>query len=321
MNPASNILELLNSTLKAISDNFGSSLSVIYETSKTQGFQFMSGCNIESPSHAEYLIKLMKKQAEDSLQNQKITYAYFESSKILYFIPIAAEKIFGVLVLGFNNELNIYESEMLESVSGILSSVIDRFFLQQQINQQYLSTVKSLVVAIEAKDVYTQGHSQRVSDYSRVIGKHMKLSDIEIKELEITGLVHDIGKIGISDQLLTKPAKLTDAEFDSMRQHPEIGEKILQPLDVSENIMLGTLLHHKRYDLQGYPLKANIDKLPLVPAIIGVADAFDAMTSERSYKKTISKQNAVTELKISRGTQFHPDIVDIVEELVSSKKL
>lgn len=321
MNPASNILELLNSTLKAISDNFGSNQSIIYEASKSQGFRFMSGYNIESQSHAEHLIKLMKKQAEDSLQYQKITYTYIENAKTLYFVPIATEKVFGVLVLGFNSELNSHETEMLDSASGILSSVIDRFFLQQQINQQYLSTVKSLVVAIEAKDVYTQGHSQRVADYAKVIGKHMKLSDVEIKELEVTGLVHDIGKIGISDQLLTKPAKLTDAEFDVMRQHPEIGEKILQPLDVSENIMLGTLLHHKRFDLAGYPAKANINKLPLVPAIIGVADAFDAMTSERSYKKTISKQNAVTELKIFRGTQFHPDIVDIVEELVSYKKL
>ncbi|MDF2840768.1 MAG: putative sensor protein, partial [Clostridia bacterium] len=155
----------------------------------------------------------------------------------------------------------------------------------------------------------------------KIIGKHLMLRGEQLKELEITGLVHDVGKIGISDQLLTKPNKLTDIEFDSIKQHPEIGIKILQPLNVSENVMMGTLLHHKRYDLTGYPLGDNIDKLPLVPAIIGVADSFDAMTSERSYKKTMTKQNAIIELKKFRGTQFHPEIVDVVEELVSVNKL
>ena len=321
ISPTSNILDLLNSSLKAIGDNLGSNLCIFYEANKSQGFQFLCGYNMESANHAACIIKLIKKQAEDSLQNQKITFSKLESSLLMYIIPLVNDKSFGILALGFDRELNEYELEILESVSGILSSSINRFYLQKQIDQQYFSTVKSLVVAIEAKDVYTQGHSQRVADYSKIIGKHLKFKDAEIKELEVTGLVHDIGKIGINDYLLTKSDKLTEAEFDSIKQHPEIGSKILMPLNVSESIMLGTLLHHKRYDLTGYPVNYYIDKLPLVPSIIGVADAFDAMTSERSYKKTISKQNAVEELKRFRGTQFQPDIVDIIEELVSGNKL
>ena len=321
MSPASNILELLNSTLEAISENLGANHCIIYEANKSQGFIFLSGYNIEGSNHADTLIKILQKQAEDSLQYQKITFESIEPSKIVYLIPLVSEQRACILALSFENELNGFEIELLESLSGMLSTAFDRFYLQQQINQQYFSTVKSLVVAIEAKDVYTQGHSQRVADYSKIIGMHLKLKDTEIKELEVTGLVHDIGKIGISDQLLTKPDRLTDTEFDFMRQHPEIGSKILEPLNVSQNIMLGTLLHHKRYDLSGYPSKADIDKLPLVPAIIGVADAYDAMTSERSYKKTITKQSAVAELKKFRGTQFHPGIVDIVEELISNNKL
>lgn len=321
ISPTSNILELLNSNLEAIGDNLGSNLCIIYEANKALGFQFLCGYHIESTNHAESLIKVIKIQAETSLQYQKITFVQIESSILVYLIPLVNGKSFGILVLGFDRELNEYELEILESVSGILSSSINRFYLQKQIDQQYFSTVKSLVVAIEAKDMYTQGHSQRVADYSKIIGKHLKFKDEEIKELEVTGLVHDIGKIGINDQLLTKSDKLTEAEFDSIKQHPEIGSKILMPLNVSESIMLGTLLHHKRYDLTGYPDNYYIDKLPLVPSIIGVADAFDAMTSERSYKKTITKQNAVEELKKFRGTQFQPNIVDIIEELVNSNKL
>lgn len=321
LSPAGTITELLENTICVLGESVGSNLCGIYEVNKSHGFRFICGHKLENSSEADFLIQLTRKNAEDSLKCRKITFVYAEKAKILYFIPLITDRTYGVLIMGFGKEIDSFEMEILESVGGILSSAIDRFFLQQQINQQYFSTVKSLVVAIEAKDLYTQGHSQRVSEYSKIIGKHMMLKEEEIKELEITGLVHDVGKIGISDQLLTKSNKLTEIEFDSIRQHPEIGVKILQPLNVSENVMLGTLLHHKRYDLKGYPLETNIDKLPLVPAIIGVADSFDAMTSERSYKKTMSKQNAIIELKQFRGTQFHPDIVDIVEELVSCNKL
>jgi HD-GYP domain-containing protein (c-di-GMP phosphodiesterase class II) len=312
---------MLENTLEVIGDSIGCNLCAIYEASKSHGFRFMCGYKLEDPSDGDCLVQLTKEHAENALQYQKITFTYLDSSNILYFIPLSTDRTYGVLMLGFDKELDAFDMEIFESISDILSAAMDRFFLQQQINQQYFSTVKSLVVAIEAKDVYTQGHSQRVSEYSKIIGKHLMLRGEQLKELEITGLVHDVGKIGISDQLLTKPNKLTDIEFDSIKQHPEIGIKILQPLNVSENVMMGTLLHHKRYDLTGYPLGDNIDKLPLVPAIIGVADSFDAMTSERSYKKTMTKQNAIIELKKFRGTQFHPEIVDVVEELVSVNKL
>ncbi|OGO78352.1 MAG: hypothetical protein A2Y23_09300 [Clostridiales bacterium GWB2_37_7] len=321
LNPASNIIELLENTLRVMGDSLGTNLCAIYEASRSDGFRFMCGYKLESSCEADCLIQLVRKHAEDSLQNHKITFTHIEGSKLLYIMPLITDRTLGVIILGFNNEIHTNEMEILASISDILSTTIDRFFLQQQISRQYFSTVKSLVVAIEAKDVYTQGHSQRVSEYSKIIGRHLMLKDEVIKEIEITGLVHDVGKIGVSDQLLTKPNRLTDAEFDSISQHPEIGVKILQPLNVSENVMLGTFLHHKRYDLKGYPLEAGIDKLPLIPAIIGVADSFDAMTSERSYKKAMTKQNAVAELKLFRGTQFHPDIVDIVEELIDSNKL
>lgn len=254
----------------------------------------------------------------DTILNQQSNYISTESLENIYYIPIGKTQSPMALIFNFKKRLELESIELLESIGGMLASEIEKITLKQQLREQYLSTVKSLVIAIEAKDVYTQGHSQRVARYSRIIGRHLKLKDEEIDELEITGLVHDIGKIGISDSLLTKPNQLTEIEFDFMKQHPEIGTKILKPLGVSNNVMMGTLLHHKRYDLKGYPYNLEIDKLPLVPAIIGVADAFDAMTSERTYKRTISKKDALLELKKHRGTQFDPEIVDVMEEILKS---
>jgi HD-GYP domain-containing protein (c-di-GMP phosphodiesterase class II) len=222
-------------------------------------------------------------------------------------------------MFSFKKKLASKGVELLEAISDVLAVALDKLMLKLQLREQYLCTIKSLVVAIEAKDLYTQGHSQRVASYSRIIGQHLNMKENELDELEITGLVHDVGKIGVSDNLLTKADSLTDIEFDEIRKHPQIGLKILMPLGVSENVMMGTLLHHKRYDLKGYPCNMKIDKLPLVPAIIGVADAFDAMTTERTYKKRISKKAALQELQKYSGTQFDPKIVNIMLELVKEK--
>lgn len=321
MEPASSITNLLDRILKVIGDTLNSSLCAFYEANKAGDFDFISGYQFESSYHGSCLIKLMKQQAQKSLQQQQIIFSNTGFQAVFYFIPITAYQSTGVLLLGFENEVDDFTVEIIESLVGTISSSLERFYLQQQIGYQYLSTVKSLVVAIEAKDIYTQGHSQRVSEYSKIIGTHLKLKDEQITELGVTGLVHDIGKIGVRDQVLNKPDKLSEDEFEAIKLHPEIGSKILEPLKVSENVMLGTLLHHKRYDLKGYPLNASIEKLPLVPCIIGVADAFDAMTSERSYKQTITKKAAIDELRRFRGTQFSPAIVDLIEELVSDNKI
>jgi hypothetical protein len=320
MNPVTNRFEFLDGILEEVCRNFNSSLGAIYNIDANNHLNPLRFYKIDPSINTDSLYHILN-SGRDFLATQNITFESMGNSKFLCLLPMQTERYHGVLTLAFDNELDDNDIELLESVGTVLSSAIDRFYLQQQINQQYFSTVKSLVVAIEAKDEYTQGHSQRVADYSIIIGKHLKLDDDLIADLEITGLVHDVGKIGISDILLTKPDKLTEEEFNTVKQHPDIGGKILQPLNVSENVMLGTLLHHKRYDLKGYPRNLEIDKLPIVPAIIGVADAYDAMTSERSYKKTISKLDAIAELKRNRGTQFHPDVVDAVEELIFNSRL
>jgi HD-GYP domain-containing protein (c-di-GMP phosphodiesterase class II) len=316
-----NEVESLSNALRIISDSFDSNMCAIFQMNQPQDFQFLCGYKCINLDYAENIMKLKKSDAEESILLHEVIYSSINNASILYFVPLISEKTLGVMVIELKKELDALGAEILEAIGGIIASSVDRIALKQQLDNHYNGTVESLVAAIKAKDVYTQGHSQRVADYSRIIGTYLKLKDEEIRELEITGLVHDIGKIGVSDNILGKSDSLTDTEYESIKLHPVIGSNILKPLGVPENVMLGTLLHHKRYDLKGYPFDVQVDKLPLVPAIIGVADAYDAMTSERSYRKIMSKTEAINELKKFKGTQFDPDIVDIVEELVFLKKL
>lgn len=311
--------ELLDGAIELMGKTFKCNGCSIYGQNEDESIDLVSFYKEQNWMHTADMQKGVYDLLLDTILNQQSNFINTESLENIYYIPIGKTQRPMALIFNFKKRLELESIELLESIGGMLSSQIEKITLKQQLREQYLSTVKSLVIAIEAKDVYTQGHSQRVARYSKIIGRHLKLKDEEIDELEITGLVHDIGKIGISDSLLTKPNQLTEIEFDFMKQHPEIGTRILKPLGVSNNVMMGTLLHHKRYDLKGYPYNFDIDKLPLVPAIIGVADAFDAMTSERTYKRTISKKDALLELKRHRGTQFDPEIVDVMEEILKSE--
>jgi len=136
-----------------------------------------------------------------------------------------------------------------------------------------------------------------------------------LDDIEISGLLHDIGKIGIGDAILTKPGHLSTEEFEQIKRHPSIGNKIVQPIGLSQSIIDGILYHHKRFDLKGYPENEKLEMLPLVSSIIGVADAFDAMTSNRSYTKKKSIENAIEEIRLHRATQFCPVVVEALEKI------
>lgn len=306
---------LFKEPLELIGEALSCSTCGVFEASTAESFNLINGYKKQRIPHIKRLLKNTYNLAEVAMVKQQTYCAKIKPADFIYYVPIKSDQPSYFLMLSFKQKLDLKGIELLESIAQIFSTDVDKVLFRQQMREQYLSTVKSLVNAIEAKDVYTQGHSQRVANYSKIIGRYLNLKKEEIDELEITGLVHDVGKIGVSDCLLTKPQSLTDYEFNEIKMHPEIGIKILNPLGVSENVIMGTLLHHKRYDLKGYP-NMDIDKLPLVPAIIGVADAYDAMTSERTYKDTITKNEALLELKKNSGTQFDPAIVNIVEELL-----
>lgn len=238
------------------------------------------------------------------------------------FIPLFLKgKPVGVLTICSSGTFEDDYMPMLSSIANIMTFAIEKADLYNEVKQHYLKTIKALVTSMEVKDVYTQGHSVRVSHMATMIGRELGLPEEEVEEIEIAGILHDIGKIGISDRILTKPGYLEPEEFEIIKQHPEIGRRILEQAGFTDNIINGTLLHHKRYDLQGYPAGGETGALPLVARIIGVADAYDAMISDRSYKSPMTKDEAIVELHRYSGTQFCPEIVKVVQQLHEKKLL
>ena len=243
----------------------------------------------------------------------------FETGKLknLLVIPLKTnDDTVGILSIGSDMTYDGDYTSLFFSLANNIAFAVEKSKLYQDLKSFYINIIMTLVAAMEAKDPYTQGHALRVSTYSVKIAKELDLSPDEIEDIEIAGILHDIGKIGISDMILSKPGMLTTEEFESVKLHPSIGMRILDAINISENIKSAILYHHLRLDLKGYPVGHNIDALPLFARIIGVADALDAMTSHRSYKKAMCTKAVEDELMRHAGTQFCPEIVEIAVKLL-----
>lgn len=182
---------------------------------------------------------------------------------------------------------------------------------QDELQQSYLEVIKSFAVVLEERDAYTQGHSSRVTDYSVRTASEMQLGEEQIIALQIGGNLHDIGKIGVPEEVLCKTEGLTDEEWLVMREHPEKGSRMVEPLSFLSKERVLIRHHHERWDGKGYPDGLAGEEIPLLSRILCVADAFDAMTSTRSYRKRMTLETAIDQLKKNKGTQFDPDIVDV----------
>jgi len=178
----------------------------------------------------------------------------------------------------------------------------------------------ALVEAIDAKDSYTQGHSRRVSEYSIMIAKRAGKTEQECNEIEFVSLLHDVGKIGIPSSIINKAGKLDDEEFRIMKRHPLIGRDILDKITISANLRIGACYHHERYDGRGYPFGMKGEEIPEIARIIAVADAYDAMTSKRSYRDALPQEFVREQLEKGIGTQFDPKYAKIMLELVNEDK-
>lgn len=173
----------------------------------------------------------------------------------------------------------------------------------------YLQTMLALSTALDAKDSYTRGHSERVARYAVAIGRELGVGDEDLELLEYVGILHDIGKIGIRDDVLKKPGLFTSDEYDEMKRHPELGADIIGGIKLLGRGSDWVRYHHERYDGTGFPSRLKGDEIPLGARIISVADAYDAMTSERPYKPAFDQTRAVAELQACAGTQFDPAVV------------
>lgn len=191
----------------------------------------------------------------------------------------------------------------------------------QEIQDMAIQTIATIANTIDAKDEYTRGHSKRVSEYSVAIAKEMGMSTNEINNLRSIALLHDIGKIGVPDSVLNKPGRLTADEYDLMKQHTVIGAEILKDIKMFHGIDIGAKYHHERYDGNGYPEKIAGTEIPKIARIIAVADAFDAMTSNRVYRKHLDLDFVLEELKKCSGTQFDPEIAEALIRLIEEKRL
>jgi len=238
---------------------------------------------------------------------------------------ITRNKVLGLIYVDSTRESNGFSESDLSLLSAMAMKAgvtVENARLYDDLRGLFYNTVETLIRALQARDPYTSGHSTRVSRYCLLIAEKLKFSSKMKHSVYLASMLHDIGKIGISDTLLQRPGKLSDEEMEIIREHPQLGASMIQMLGEMHPIVPLILHHHEAYDGSGYPAGIKGDNIPLISRIIAVADTFDAMTSDRPYRERRSKYEAIAELKNCAGKKYDPRIVQIflrVLEEISSK--
>jgi putative nucleotidyltransferase with HDIG domain len=240
-------------------------------------------------------------------------------SSIVVPLKVKDNKVIGVLSISKYSQYPFSESDMLTlyNLATIASATIEKAKLYsevqnyaQRLEETYLSTIESLAKAFEAKDRYNKGHMERVLEYGLAIASELDPNLLNDDVLKLSLLFHDIGKIEVPDYILNKPAKLTLEEYEIIKRHPVAGEEILKPVKFLQEVAKVIRQHQERWDGKGYPDGLKGEEIHLYARIVAVADAFDAMTSDRSYRKAMKVEDAVEEILRNKGTQFDPKVVE-----------
>lgn len=223
-------------------------------------------------------------------------------------------------IQGYCEESHKFDQLLLLIESGIKSimQMNEIKKINKELENAYLESIETLRYTVEAKDSYTRGHSDRVSEFSVLIGKKIKLSDEDLKILQIGGLFHDIGKIGVPDSILLKDSRLTDAEYSQIKNHPSIGAHILSSATIFRNLIPIVKHHHERFDGHGYPSQLKGQDIPYLARIATIADSFDAMTSKRTYRDSLPLEKVISEFEKCKGTQFDPELTDIFLDIIKN---
>jgi putative nucleotidyltransferase with HDIG domain len=236
----------------------------------------------------------------------------------------APEQVMGVMTLLSIDSAECFDSqdmELLRTLASLMAVATANARMDRAQRATFLRTLESLASALEARDQYTQGHSQRVSEVSMLIGERMGLGEDALNELRVGTILHDIGKIGVPDDILNKPDRLTNEEFEVMKSHPVIGFEICKPLRLPEGVLMIIRNHHEKLDGSGYPDGLKGGELPLSLRIVCVADAFDAMSSRRPYRNVMDPKKVLSELSRCAGTQFDPVVVEALKALLETDKM
>jgi HD-GYP domain-containing protein (c-di-GMP phosphodiesterase class II) len=220
-----------------------------------------------------------------------------------------------------DNEVGLL-SDAFNQMGGEIQKAIEQIQQAATTNKElFLGSIRMLANAIDEKDPYTRGHSERVAFYSMVMAKHMGMTEQEVERVYLSGIIHDVGKIGIEDKILRKPAALTEEEYEIMKQHPRKGQHILDAVPLLKEMAGPGLAHHENMDGSGYPDGLKGDEIPLLGRIVSVADAFDAMTTDRPYSKAMTFEAALARLRFVAGKKFDITCVEAIERAAAAGDL
>ena len=229
-------------------------------------------------------------------------------------VPVKVkEKIIGVLEVINKQKKGRFNKEdlsLLTSLADQVAIALDNSRLYQELEEMFFQTAESLADAIEKRDPYTGGHTQRVTLYSQSIAKFLQLKPLERKWLKIASVLHDIGKIGIEDHILKKPERLSPEEFNMIKRHSDMGAEIIEHIRQLRESIPGVKYHHEQVNGKGYPDGLRGEEIPILAKIVAVADTYDAMTTDRPYRKAMEKEAAIEELRRCSGTQLDKEVVE-----------
>ncbi len=327
------ITRLFQIILEAVARETQSERAVVFYRDEESGefyARFVLGISefvdkhIPIPLSHEHILKLFQHRRPILFRNSEYLMddnglADFYRDTTMLAVPLQGQhKQFGVLSL-FKKESNGVFSEADRDVAAILATqaavALDNAELLLDYEILFLESMSSLVKTLDERDPYTHGHSVRVAKISTEIGRHLGLNEQELDDLHYAGLLHDIGKIGIRDEILLKPGPLSREEYDIIKTHPERGYNILKPIQRLKNVAEAVYTHHEWFDGRGYPRGLKGDDIPIWGSIIAVADAYDTITTDRIYRERKHHAEAVTILEQYGNTQFHPKVVKVLKNI------
>ena len=225
------------------------------------------------------------------------------------------EQTFAVLIAGGKRgsdpQVSSYDTKLISSVSGYVATFLDNARLEHRRNAMFVGSIRALTAMVDAKDHYTLGHSERVALLSQQLASTMGLPPETVERTHLCGLLHDVGKVGVPEAVLTKTSRLSDEEFEIIKLHPRQGYDMLKAIPNFEDILGGVLTHHERWDGRGYPANVAGSDIPLFGRILDLADSIDAMSSNRAYRSALPRNKVIDEIKACAGAQFDPELAPL----------
>lgn len=234
------------------------------------------------------------------------------------------ERTLGAVAIVFEQDEDFIRQQTLKLLyilSGFFSLSLENAYLFKDLKKSYFDTIRAVANSVEARDAYTRGHSNRVAEISKIIAAEMGWGRRDLEMIDWGGVLHDLGKVGISDTILNKPGKLTDEEFAIMKSHPSIGAQIIGGIAFLEPLLPFISQHHERYDGRGYPAGLKGEEIAIQGRLLAIADTYDAMTSDRPYRKGLAAQIAYEEILKCSGSQFDPVLVRAFEKAFKAGKI